>query len=166
VDDAVVGSTKALDAVEDTFTIAFWARPEGDRAPTPERADGISGTSDQRYAVWPGHGGTSGRAGMGVSVGRNGVSVFEHAEGHMPSLLAHDAPIGGWTHVAVVVEKRQPRLYLNGALARSGVTSGRRVFPGGLVSPSDYGRYAGGLADLRVYKRALTDVELRALASR
>jgi hypothetical protein len=163
VDDALVGPTKALDGVEDTFTIAFWARPEGERTSTPEEASGVSGTKEQRYAVYPTHGQDTGRAGLGVSVGRNGVSVFEHASGHMPSLLVHDAPINGWVHVVVVVERRQPRLYLDGVLARTGVASARPVFAGGQVSPSDYGRYAGLLADLRIYKRALSEEDLRKL---
>jgi hypothetical protein len=161
VDDGL-SSSATPDATE-SFTLAFWARPEGERTSTPEETTGVSGTKDQRYAIFPAHGGESGRAGLGVSVGRNGVSVFEHADSHMPSLLVHDAPIAGWVHVAVVVVKGQPRLFLEGLPVRAGLASTKQVFAGGQLSTSDYGRYAGLLADVRIFKTPLSDAEIRKL---
>jgi hypothetical protein len=160
-DDGMSTPTSPLESVADSFTLAFWARPEADRTVTPEETSGATGTKEQRYVVFPAHGGDTGRAGLGVSVGRNGVSVFEHASEHMPSILVHEAPITGWTHVAVAVSKRQPRLFLNGNPVRTGLTSTRPVFPGGQVSTSEYGRYAGLVADLRIYRQALPDAEIR-----
>ena len=100
----------------------FWAYPTADRASTPESTSGTSGNSGQRYAIYPNHGGygplSGPNVGAGVSVGTNGISVFEHTGNYIPSLLVYDAPIIGWTHVAVVYTNRQPRLYVNGSLVR------------------------------------------------
>ena len=61
-----------------------------------------AGLSGQRYAIFP----TQGRdaygqahTGWGISVGTNGVSVFEHANNSIPSLLVYDAPLSGWTNI-------------------------------------------------------------------
>ncbi|HEX7899068.1 MAG TPA: LamG domain-containing protein, partial [Planctomycetota bacterium] len=166
VNDSFVVPQGALDPVAEPFTIAFWARPEGERDVTPEETSGVTGVKGQRYAIFPNHGGDEGRAGLGVSVGTNGVSVFEHAGAHLPSLLVHDAAIGGWVHVTVVVANKKPVLYLDGVRAREGLTSGRRLFPCSQASLSEYGRYAGFLADVRIYKRALSDPEIRQVCGR
>jgi len=67
--------------------------------------------------------------GAGVSVGTNGVSVFEHGGNYVPSLLVYDTPIQTWTHVAVVYSNRQPALYLNGNLVRVGLVSSQDSNP-------------------------------------
>jgi hypothetical protein len=74
----------------------------------------------------------------------------------------------GWTHVAAVRASDQLRLYLNGRLAaRSSpfrgadydVTSGVPLRIG--FGPHDY--FHGQLRDVRLYRRALTEPEIRAM---
>lgn len=60
---------------------------------------------------------------MGISVGTNGVSIYEHAGGYMPPLLVWAGTLSGWTHLAVVYRNRQPFLYINGALVQTGLQS-------------------------------------------
>jgi len=64
-------------------------------------------------------------SGAGVSVGTNGISVIEHAYGYLPSLLVYDTPITDWTHIVVVYENGQPKLYIKGNLVRTGLQSTR-----------------------------------------
>lgn len=45
-------------------------------------------------------------------VGTNGISVYEHSSDYLPALLVHQAPILGWTHVAVVYRNKQLSLYI------------------------------------------------------
>lgn len=65
----------------------------------------------------------------------------------------HQAAITGWAHVAVVYENKQPKLYINGALVKTRLTSSRsnvRIYPwdiGGMV----YGYYQDQLDDVRLY---------------
>lgn len=152
-------------AATDTFTLAFWANPTGERKQTAMAVDGISGTADQRYAIFPS---IHSSAGAGVSVGTNGVSVFEHSGNYLPSPLVHDTDVLGWTHIAVVYRDRQPRLYLNGALVREGLRSNRSVVPGWHFGDdgSKYGPYKGYLDEVRIYDRALSEAEISVLAAR
>ncbi len=39
---------------------------------------------------------------VGISVGTNGILVFEHADFYLPCLLSHPRAISDWTHIAVV----------------------------------------------------------------
>lgn len=161
----IAASTAPLTNVTDNFTIAFWAWPQGQRASTAEQNAGVTGLSGQRYAVGPEIVTVPNMAGAGVSVGTNGVSVFEHAGGYLPSLLVYDTPLRGWTHIAVVYQDRQPTLFINGDAVRTGQRSTRTVFPSKLFgdTASGYGPYAGRLDELMIYSRAVTNSEVTAL---
>jgi len=167
-------SVPALTNIQNSYTIEFWAYPTAGRASSPEATGGLHGTSGQRYAIFPNFGGTgpAGPAGAGVSVGTNGISVFEHGDTYLPSLLVYDAPILGWNHIAIVYSNRQPRLYLNGVLVRTGITSLWNSCPstilGGRIfnidnTPLNYGFYAGLLDEVSIYNRSLTETEVQSI---
>lgn len=165
-DDSVTLSSSGLRTVHDTFTIAFWANAEGTRAPTPEANTGVSGTSDQRLALAAlQFGESSGKAGVGVSVAANGISVFEHAVNHLPSPLVAELDLAGWNHIALVFRENQPALYINGKHERTGLKSTKHLYPIFNLGGMEYGWYQGVLDDLRVYPRALGDEELKQLAA-
>lgn len=149
--------------LRDTFTYEFWVKPEVSRLIDKESAAGIAGIRGQRYLIAPGHGGIPAQAGIGVSVGTNGVSVYEHTGGHLPAKLVCEAPIMDWTHVAIVVENKTPSLYLDGLYRKTGLTSSigtlfaSGVF-GGILA---YGSFVGGLAELRLWDHARTESQIR-----
>jgi len=154
-----------LTSVTNNFTMEFWVNPGASLAVTPETNSGTSGTCCQRYVIFPSQS-PNDSAGAGVSVGINGISVFELADFYMPSLLVYQAPILGWTHVAVVYQNKQPTLYVNGQCVRTGQTSSRSsVYPsaefGG--NPSGYGYFAGLLDQVAVFNRALSATEVQAI---
>jgi hypothetical protein len=128
----------------------------------------VTGTSGQRYAIWPTQGAKAyggGHAGAGISVGTNGISVFEHGVSYVPSLLVYDAPVEGWTHVAVVYESRTPKLYVNGKLVKTGVTSEANVHPGCCFGGTAWNSfYKGVLDDVRIFSTALSAPEIEKLA--
>jgi subtilase family serine protease len=162
-----VSTPTAFTNLANTFTIEFWAYPTAALAITTEANSGISGTISQRYAIFPYQGGGQ-NAGAGVSVGTNGISVFESGANFLPSPLVYQAAITGWTHVAVVYINKQPTLYVNGVLVRTGLTSLRSsVYPspefGGSAVP--YGYYAGLLDEISIYNRALASSEVAAIYS-
>src|SRR5690606_27116359 len=113
-----------LTTISNTFSYSFWVKPAATRNNTTQSTSGTAGTSGQRYLVMPIFAAAP-NSGAGVSVGTNGVSVFEHAPGYVPSLLVHAATITDWTHVAVVYNNKTPSLYLNGVFAKTGLTSPR-----------------------------------------
>jgi hypothetical protein len=164
--NGVISSASApLTGIMNSFTFEFWVLPTASRASTTPSTKGTAGTSGQRYAIAPEYGGNAGSAGVGVSVGTNGVSVFEHAADYMPSPLVHPVAITQWTHVAVVYANKQPRLYLNGVLVKTGLTSPRSsVFPSKRFGNiNSYGAFAGGLDEVSLYNQALASDEIAAI---
>ena len=146
------------------FTLSFWVQPAATHEIDAESTSGTVGTSGQRYAIWPlWH--NNGHAGAGVSIGTNGVSVYEHADNYMPATLVYSGNLSSWTHVTIVYENKQPKLYLNGTLVRTGLTSAMSfvhlnpAYIGGQV----YGYYGGKLDEVRVYNRALSASEVATL---
>ncbi len=164
--DSVSLNASSVAAVDNSFTLSFWADAEATRASTPEANAGVSGTSKQRYALAPTqYSEASGNAGVGVSVGTNGVSVFELADNYLPSPLVADRPMSGWNHMVVVYRDRQPSLYVNGELVKTGLKSTKTVHPAFSMGGTPYGWYQGSLDDVRVYPRALTAGEIRQLTT-
>ena len=164
--NAFVGSTNLLGSISDNFTVSFWAKPTAGRNATGEANAGIQGTSGQRYALgaaWEAAGDGGGVA--AISVGTNGVSVFEHQANHLPSPLVLNTNIGDWTLVTVVYAAKTPTLYLNGTRVRSGLPSIRgTVHPGILFGDiNGYGPYAGWLDEVRIWDRSLGDDEVASL---
>lgn len=165
--DTVTNHMPGLTNVLDNYTYEFWAKPTAGRMITPEATQGLYGTGGQRYAIFPLNG-VWGAVGSGVSVGTNGVSVFEHGGDYLSSLLVYNATNWDWVHVAVVYSNRQPSLYLNGALVRTGLRSTRSSFPSTSLGmdnamPSDYGHYAGLLDEVSIYTRRLSSQEIQSI---
>jgi subtilase family serine protease len=167
VDDYVSTPPEALYSIHDNFTMEFWVCPTAGRTTTPEASSGISGTGGQRYAIAPGHVGGSAGAGAGVSVGTNGISVFEHADTFLPSPLVYVATIQGWHHVAVTYQDRRPTLFLDGVPVRTGLQSSRAfVFPSAVLgNVGNYGPFSGFLDEPSIYNRALLSTEIAAIYS-
>lgn len=115
-------------AVSNNFTIDLWVKPEKTITLPTEATAGIAGSTGQSYPLFPTLPGDYGvddatHSGAGVSVGTNGICVFEHAGGYLPALLVHPVTISDWTRVTVVYTNKQPSLYINGVLTRTGLTS-------------------------------------------
>ncbi|MDB6123470.1 MAG: hypothetical protein JWQ71_2463 [Pedosphaera sp.] len=152
-------------SVTNNFTMQFWANPLASRASTVETNSGITGTSGQRYVIYPTLGAINygaGHAGVGISVGTNGISVFEHTSGYLPSLLVWNATVTNWTHIAVVYANNQPLLYVNGVLKRTGLTSTNVVHPSGDMS-GPYGYFKGGVDEVTIYNRVLSATEIQGI---
>jgi Concanavalin A-like lectin/glucanases superfamily/Immunoglobulin domain len=162
ISNSVTNAVPGLTNILNTYTMEFWAWPTAGRVSTPEDTSGIYGDSNQRYAIFPNNG-KFGAVGSGVSLGTNGVSVFELGSAYLPALLVYDAVITNWTHVAVVYSNQQPKLYLNGALVRTGLVSSRSSYPStcfGDAANLGFGFYAGLLDEVSIYNRALTAAEI------
>lgn len=169
VDDRLQAPTDAFGGVSNYFTIELWANPTATRAETAEANTGLSGFGLQRFAVFPDQGFTAygaNHAGAGLSIGSNGISVFEHADNHLPALLVHSNAVSGWTHVALVYDNRIPRLYVDGVLVRSGLPSIKAwIHPsaslGGSAQGVGFGNFQGALDELRVWNTALSPAQIQ-----
>jgi RHS repeat-associated protein len=168
VDDAVT-SADVLANVTNTFTVEAWVNPVAPHELDYETAGGVTGLNNQRYLIFPTYGDSqfgAGHAGMGISVGTNGVSVYEHAAGYMPPLLVWAGSLSGWTHIAVVYRNRQPFLYVNGTLVKTGLQSTiPYVHPSLGVGGGAYGYYQGQVDELRIWRTDRTN-ELQQYSTR
>jgi Concanavalin A-like lectin/glucanases superfamily len=160
-------------AVRNNFTYELWARPTAATSVCPESQNGNCSGVEHRVAIFPQHGETNAppgeaslAAGIGLVIGTNAVCVMAHSSFHLPCLLRFDTSINDWIHIAVVVQDKQPRLYLNGVLVRTGLTSPKEfVFASWNVIGSglSLGKYRGDLDEVSLYGRVLSDAEILAI---
>lgn len=176
-DDRVQVATNLFPTVTNNFTMELWANPSGFRTAIGETNEGISGFGLQRFAVFPDQGDLSygglgqGHAGAGLSIGFNGISVYEHANNFLPSTLVYSADLVGWTHVALVYSNKLPRLYLNGVLVRTGVASPKAFLHpganlGGSIQGIGYGNFQGQLDEVRIWNTALSEGQIQSRFNR
>jgi RHS repeat-associated protein len=155
-------TTNLFTDVTNTFTMEFWANPT--TTDVVHTSDIFSGVDDlPPYAIFPTYGGTNGMAGVGVAVGTDGITVFEHAASYLPAVLDLRMPIGGWTHIAVVYQNGYPSLYVNGVLqVVSTRTPVKTVSPSYNMGGGAYGTMLGGLDEVRIWGVARTAAQIAA----
>jgi len=173
IHDEVDVAANTFAGVVNNFTIELWANPAGNRTQTAETNAGISGVSvplhqSQRFAVFPDRGNIAygvSHVGAGLSIGRNGISTYEQGTNHLPSRLVYSNSVSGWTHVALVYASRQPWLYVDGELVRSGSASiFTSVHPSASLGGSTqaaYGNFEGQLDEVRIWNTALSQAQIQ-----
>ncbi|RAP74562.1 LamG-like jellyroll fold domain-containing protein [Paenibacillus montanisoli] len=151
-----------FDSIRDSFTYEFWVKPEAEHEIDLESADGVAGVSGQRYVIAAQHGQQPNKAGAGVSIGINGISVYEHTTDYMPAVLVYQGSITDWTHIAVVYNNKTPSLYMNGKFIKTGVTSRKTfVHPSSIfASLQGYGSFIGQLKDIRIWNYARSQKQI------
>ncbi len=146
------------------FTMEFWFRPTTTHQIDTEATSGFGGTSGQRYLFDAMFGGSVPVAGAGVSAGTNGISVYEHTADYLPALLVWEGTLSTtlFTHGVVTYTNKQTRLYVNGVLVRTGLTSTKTTIVPNLYEAGrgQYGNFPGRLALYRIYSRSLTATEV------
>ncbi len=99
-----------------TFTLECWAKPE---------TFAMGGRGIINYPARQ----AKGHAQVGLSLGQNGVRVYERETAGLRLVLEAQTPIEGWTHVALTYEDGVPTLYLNGQEVGRGEASGLNCRP-------------------------------------
>ncbi|SVB95164.1 uncharacterized protein METZ01_LOCUS248018, partial [marine metagenome] len=165
VDDYVDVGTN-VDAINN-FTVEFWFSAVNTHQIDGEyntNGNGNLGTSGQHYAFGGTHGDRYGNAnthaGVGISIGTNGVSVYEHGSNYMPSLLVWEGELSGMNHLMVTYEDRQPRLYINGVFQKAGLIGNREYVHVGLHGADGLGAFEGILDEVRVWDYTKADAEI------
>jgi hypothetical protein len=147
IDDIAIVSDSVFASVSNDFTMEMWVFPTASRGDVSETISFGTGIgTGQRYAIFPAHGDNAfggGQAGAGISIGTNGITVFEHAAFYLPSPLVFNTALFGWNHVVVVYSNNQASLYLNGLFVRTGLASPRIVHPSAQMGGGVYGYLAG-----------------------
>jgi len=144
----------------DNFTMEAWCKPSSTITVQAEsnNVSNTSGLSGQRYLIHPQNAGTN--AGAGLSLGTNAVAVYEHGDLYLTPILVSSTAISStvFTHITIVYISKQPRLYINGILTRTGLTSLKTAVYLTMrdIGRGDYGFYGGSLATIRYYNTSLS----------
>jgi hypothetical protein len=116
------------------FSITCWIKPEIDIALGRKQLGSYAGrTTTEYYAIHPPSGEKlygKGHVATGLTLGRNGIVLWEREGSDAVDVLVAEVPVSGWTHVAVVYSKGLPSLYVNGILTKTGESSDKVVHPG------------------------------------
>ena len=153
----------------DNFTIFIMAKPsQMITQPTEPSPDGISGTSGQHYLFFPEWGGYS-DACQGLSLGTNGISNYEHADGYLPATALFSGDMSKWRVIAVKYEEKRPSIYVNSIQQSTGYQS---VRTGSIYTPTKIGgaggdvwnincSYSGYVAAVLIYDTALNEANMK-----
>ena len=162
---------KIQDLAANTFTILLWVKPGRTHELDAETSLSTAGVSGQNYALFPNlntakwNWDTSGYAGAGISVGNNGVSVYEHAGGYMPPVLVWAGAVSGsgWTHIAVTYNNGVPSLFVNGVFKKTGVKGAHQnVVPSFVIGSNAYGNYSLGVDEYKLFGGVLSAADIAA----
>jgi hypothetical protein len=155
--------TSGLKEAADTFTLALWVRPETEIPLPPERQEAVA-FQNQNWALFPPQGQKlfgDGHARVGISAGRNGVVVFEHAARYAPAVVTLPADLSERTHVAAVYRAGVPTLYVNGRETLTGKKGPHTVH----AAPGNGPAFRGERSAPQLFDRALASGEIAALAA-
>ncbi len=154
----------ATPPASDSFTLFAVFQPTRSHEVDPAGNVGVGGTSGQAWLFGAAHGGDA-AAGMGVSAGTNGVSVYEHGSSYMPAVATFEGFLAGSRNIAVATySNRVAQLAVNGIPGSPGPPSNRsRVSAPTEIGSGSYGAFAGDIAEIIAFDRALRDEERSAL---
>lgn len=153
-------SLSSTPGVTNNFTIDLWCLPNATHGIDSESTSGTEGVSGQRYITSPENKGADG--GAGVSIGTNGVSVYEHGSSYIPALLVYSTTISSASHIVVVYTSKQPTLYINSSNVRTGLTSTKTnvYLDSSQIGGFVYGYFSGNIYAVKFYNRSLSATEV------
>ncbi len=125
-----------------------------------ESTSGTLGTAGQRYVFGPDHRLTEG--GAGVSIGTNGISVYEHGDSYMPALSVYNGSNGSsFNSICIKYNNKKPSIYKNSLLLHDGLTSTKtNVYNTTMIGGYMYGYYSGDIAEVIMYNNSLNDAQI------
>lgn len=152
----------------DIFTLSLWIKPLTEHEIDFELNGGVSGIWGQNYVIFPVYGDLPygpGHAGVGISAGTNGISIYEHGDNYLPAVLVWQGDFYDWTHIALYYDlSGYPHLYVNGLHVRTGQNGQKAVHPNlGETGGGEYGSFNGKIDDIFLFDRILSDEEIHAL---
>lgn len=142
------------------FTIECWAKPETDIALIKSGMFGKLKTDC--YVIFPAAGSSlygSKHGCCGLTIGRNGIGIYEREGDEINVSLLVEVPVSGWSHVAVVYRNNTPSVFLNGKLINTGEPSTLTLHPsvGESYQQDGASYYNGEMTQAHVISEAITE---------
>lgn len=152
---------RLLTNLTNTFTYEFWVMPESiHRIDKKSRNNPVDGRQ-KNYIIGPGHGESDHEAGVSVSVGLNGITIYEHTKRNIYAVLVYEASINELIHIAVVYNEREPQLFINGNFVKKGERSSKtNVYPAGMIGGQPGLFFNGDINEIRLWNHCRTQQNL------
>lgn len=149
--------------VKNTFTYEFWVKAEETQIMDQEQSDGVDGLFGKNYLIGPDFY-PEGSAGCGISIGTNGISVYEHSINHLPARLVCSYDFSEWQHVAVVSDNKTLRLFINGQFIKEegAPCAVEYLLPSLSLGGHVYGTFKGQVREFRLWSTVRTEEEIQA----
>lgn len=126
---------RLLKELKNTFTYEFWVQPNNVHQIDKQSREERTNSYGKNYIIGPGHGDYDDEAGISVSVGINGITVFENTNKKIYAVLVNESKIDDLTHIAVVYDDKVPYLFINGSFIKKVEQSNKKsVYPSGIIA--------------------------------
>jgi len=150
----------AAPGITNNFTIFLVARPTTTHEIDTQSDASTTGTSGQKYILGAQHGaqyGSTEIAGAGISLGTNGISVYEHSGAYMPPLAVYSSnALAAASVITLDYNNKTPTIFLNGTSVLTGLTSQKTsVFPSVSFCSGNYGFFSGYIGEVIVYSKRI-----------
>lgn len=156
-------NSKVKRDLANNFALAFWCYPEKIIDIPIQALSGIC-SNNQNWVIYPSPGHIlygSGNSGSGVSVGKNGLVIFEHWENNIAPKLSYkfSSELTDWIHVVVSYKKGKPSLYLNGCKVADGLET-LKIVHSSVNNENIAMQYIGNVVRLQEYDSCLSDDDI------
>ncbi|WP_144553019.1 glycosyltransferase [Bacillus sp. X1(2014)] len=152
---------RLLTDLKNTFTYEFWVLPENVHHIDKQSRDNPVDGTGTNFMIGPGQGMSNNDAGVSVSVGLNGITVYEHTNEYIYAVLVYEASINDLIHIAVVYDEREPQLFINGKFVKKGDRSPKNyVYPSGMIGGQPGLFFNGNIYEIRLWDHSRTEKNL------
>lgn len=143
--------------ITNSFTVFLVALPKSTHEIDTQSDSGTAGNSGQKYAIGTLDGSSqyadSEIAGMGISLGTNGVSVYEESASYLAPIAVYS---GSKTAKASIItidyNNKTPTIFINGNSVATGLTSAKKIiFPSNKFCSNQYGAFNGYIGEVIIY---------------
>jgi hypothetical protein len=153
---------RVLKDLKDTFTYEFWVQPNNVHHIDKQSRAEATNINGKNYIIGPGHGDDGDEAGISVSVGINGITVFEHTNKNIYAVLVYESKIDDLIHIAVVYHNKVPYLFLNGNFIKQGERSpNESVFPSEVIAGRPGLFFNGVIKEIRIWDYSRTEQQIK-----
>ncbi|MGG1401423.1 glycosyltransferase [Bacillus salipaludis] len=156
ITDRLIGNIK------NSFTYEFMVKPGNIHQIDKQSREVPVNSNGKNYVIGPAKGEDKNSSGICVSIGMNGVSVYEFTQNNIYATLVYETSINEWVHVAVVFKEKRPFLFINGTFVKEGEKSPKKyVSPSGSIVYPPGVFFIGDIKEVRIWNHCRSENQLK-----